>query len=67
MKLPVTVVTQHRSVLIDVEPAVYNRAVRGAEHFQSVIIDLTKEQLDGDLAGDLAWDDIEVGAPGSTR
>jgi hypothetical protein len=64
MKLPVTHVTTHRSVLIDVEPAVYNRAVRGAEHFQSVIIDLTKQQLDQE-AVDLAWDDLEVGEPDS--
>jgi hypothetical protein len=64
MKLPVTIVTAHRSVLIDVEPAVYNRAVKGAEHFRSVIVDLTKKQLD-DVAPDLAWDDIEVGEPGS--
>jgi hypothetical protein len=64
MKLPVTIVTDHRSVMIDVEPAVYNRAVNGAEHFQSVIVDLMKQQID-DVATDLAWADIEVGEPGS--
>ena len=63
MKIPVTLVSSDRTVVIDVEPAVYNRALKGAEHFQSLIIDLTKDQLD--LGTDVSWDDVEVGQPAS--
>ena len=64
MKLPVTLATTHQTVVIDVEPAIYNRARTGTEYFQSVIIDLTRQQLPGDLSVDLTWEQVEVGEPG---
>jgi hypothetical protein len=63
MKLPVTLVTTHETVVIDVEPAVYNRAVKGVDFFQAKIIDLTREQLAEDEQLDLTWDAISVGEP----
>jgi hypothetical protein len=64
LKLPVTLATTHQTVVIDVEPAIYNRARTGTEYFQSVIIDLTRQQLPRDVSAGLTWDQVEVGEPG---
>ncbi len=64
MKLPVTLAATRQTVVIDVEPAVYNRARTGTQHCQAVIIDLTRKQLPDDLMIDLTWDEVVVGEPG---
>jgi hypothetical protein len=66
VKLPVTLAATHQTVVIDVEPAVYNRARKGTEHCRSIIIDLTRQQLPNDVTVDLTWDGVEVGEPGPT-
>jgi hypothetical protein len=64
MKLAVTIVPINQTVTIDVEPGIYNRAVKGSAHFQDTIIDLTKEQLPRGVPTDLTWDAIAVSEPG---
>jgi hypothetical protein len=64
MKLTLTVVPTDQTVIIDVAPAVYNRAMAGTVHFQDVILDLARTQLPG-AVHDLRWNEIAIDQPAS--
>jgi hypothetical protein len=67
VKLALTVVPMDLTFMIEVAPAVYNRAVAGALYFQEKILDLARIGLPAHAVRDLHWNDVVIGRPASAE